>query len=769
MTGRKFESGNNKRKRNLEEEKYHFLLKVTQNLIQKNSILRHLKPLSDANTQEIATSKVAHRPHPDDTPHLEDPPDTLPHHHGEDDPGPIKLEEGPDTLPHHHGEDDPGPIQLEEDDNGIYGPQPEDDQQPLYVPENNLVEENITFPSTSQIEDPALWPKILMNSFREILVQQGPIKLKEEDFSKDDHGRKFSSTKLTENGYSDWKHITSDLKDHEKSVNLKEYFKKWMDLATRMKKNETVNECNLKKIKLEVEYRQNILKRIISVIKFLASHNLAFQGHTDKLFSKGNGNFLGLIEMISEFDPILQEHLRKIKSHKLFAVEEHFIGFVDVNRTTCEVLTETFLKHLTEAGLDILNCRGQSYDNEATMKGIHSGVQKRIRDINPRAFFVPCNAHSLNLMVCDAAKSSSKAVSFFGLVQEVYNYFSGFNIRWAILMKSVQTLTLKPLSDTRWESRVESLKTLKYEYSKVYDALVEIANSSEYDISTKFQANNLAKQMSKFKFMVSLIVSYDILFQVNLVSKIMQSPDYDLSTAQTEIDQLLKYFNDFRDKGIKGAKLFAMEIAEELEVSLQFEAENTAHEPILNPETQYVVEVFNVLVDQVLPSLTSRFNQLKELSELFGFLYKISEVTQNTEALKKHSKDLEVALTEDGHSNVISNQLFDEIKAISSMVPGKLLPKALIKFILENHYEQSFPNLIIALRILLTLLLTVASAEKSFSKLKLIKTYLRSNMSRCGLTGLAEISVEIDELKNIDISALVETFANIKARKVKFQ
>ncbi|XP_065650772.1 uncharacterized protein LOC136078883 [Hydra vulgaris] len=142
------------------------------------------------------------------------------------------------------------------------------------------------------------------------------------------------------------------------------------------------------------------------------------------------------------------------------------------------------------------------------MKGIHSGVQNRIRDIYPRAFFVPCSAHNLTLMVCDAAKSSSKAVSFFGL----------------------------PLSDTRWESRVESLKTLKYEYSKVYDALVEIANSSEYATSIKFQANNLAKQMSKFTFMVSLSVWYDILFQVNLVSKKMQSPDYDLSTAQTKID-----------------------------------------------------------------------------------------------------------------------------------------------------------------------------------------------------------------------------------------
>ncbi|XP_065650771.1 zinc finger MYM-type protein 1-like [Hydra vulgaris] len=231
-----------------------------------------------------------------------------------------------------------------------------------------------------------------MNSFREILVQQGPIKLKEEDFPKDDRGRKFfvmyykghfpngetyerkwsvyskhsnsifclpckifsigkKSTKLTENGYSDWKHITSNLKDHEKSVNHKECFIKWMDLAARMKKNETVNECNLKKIKLEVESWQNILKRIISVIKFLASHSLAFQGHTDKLFFKGNGNFLGLVEMISEFDPILQEHVRKIKSHE---VSDHYLG-KNIENQIIQLLGSEIKKSI------ILNCQNAKY------------------------------------------------------------------------------------------------------------------------------------------------------------------------------------------------------------------------------------------------------------------------------------------------------------------------------------------------------------------------------------------------------------------------
>ena len=37
---------------------------------------------------------------------------------------------------------------------------------------------------------------------------------------------------------------------------------------------------------------------------------------------------------------------------------------------------------------------------------------------------------------------------------------------------------------------------------------------------------------------------------------------------------------------------------------------------------------------------------------------------------------------------------------------------------------DSFPNTCIAYRILLTILVTIASAERSFSKLKLIKSYL---------------------------------------------
>jgi len=50
---------------------------------------------------------------------------------------------------------------------------------------------------------------------------------------------------------------------------------------------------------------------------------------------------------------------------------------------------------------------------------------------------------------------------------------------------------------------------------------------------------------------------------------------------------------------------------------------------------------------------------------------------------------------------------------------------------------NSFTNAYIAYRIMLTITISVASAEISFSKLKLIKSYLRSIMSQQRLNGLA--------------------------------
>lgn len=86
---------------------------------------------------------------------------------------------------------------------------------------------------------------------------------------------------------------------------------------------------------------------------------------------------------------------------------------------------------------------------------------------------------------------------------------------------------------------------------------------------------------------------------------------------------------------------------------------------------------------------------------------------------------------------------------------------------IKSHDQKDlFTNVRIALQIMLTIpVITVASAELSFSKLKLIKTYLCSTMAQERLNALAILSIEARKLNFKDI---LTSFANAKARKVPF-
>lgn len=80
----------------------------------------------------------------------------------------------------------------------------------------------------------------------------------------------------------------------------------------------------------------------------------------------------------------------------------------------------------------------------------------------------------------------------------------------------------------------------------------------------------------------------------------------------------------------------------------------------------------------------------------------------------------------------------------------------MLQYIYSNDLFSVFPNLAISLRILLTLPVSVASGERSFSKLKLIKSYLRSSISQERLVGLSMIAIENDLCEKIDINSILD-------------
>lgn len=167
--------------------------------------------------------------------------------------------------------------------------------------------------------------------------------------------------------------------------------------------------------------------------------------------------------------------------------------------------------------------------------------------------------------------------------------------------------------------------------------------------------------------------------------------------------------------------------------------------------------------------MTERFALFSSVLEPFNFLYNITTCSEieDTE-LEEKCISLEKALSERENKDIDAEELQIEIKLLSRKIEVARTPEKILKWIFDHDLEELFPNVIIALRILLTLPISVAKGERTFSKLKLIKNYLRSSLGQEKLNGLAIISIENNIAQTIKIDEMVEEFAKAKARRIPF-
>lgn len=274
---------------------------------------------------------------------------------------------------------------------------------------------------------------------------------------------------------------------------------------------------------------------------------------------------------------------------------------------------------------------------------------------------------------------------------------------------------------------------------------------------------------------------HSVLFRINVISKLLQKEHSDISKAVELIVNVKTYFEEMRsDKGFEMVLVDAREVAETLEIDPSFERESRLRprtikrqydyesndEPHLEPKDAFKRNCYFYVLDRTISSLEERFTQLHQHHDIFGFMYDIE--SDDKEGLLKKCADLQTALTDGSHTDIDGFQLYQELLVLISILPKDSLkePMEILKYLTSSCLSENFPNLYVALRIALTLPVSVASGERSFSKLKLIKNYLRSTMSQERLVGLSFISIEYQILQKINIDQIIKDFAERKARKV---
>ena len=277
---------------------------------------------------------------------------------------------------------------------------------------------------------------------------------------------------------------------------------------------------------------------------------------------------------------------------------------------------------------------------------------------------------------------------------------------------------------------------------------------------------------------MSVFIWYDILFQVNKASKIFQSYGVSLHTMETEIQATEKFLQNYRTTGYDSAATSAVEIAQELDIDPSFPPSRSGkkrrlfdyqgeEEQRATLELKFKSNFFYPLVDQAMMSIKEHFNLLREVSSAFSILY-----TRNKLLLVQQENALLTCCKEFQKKFGDIDETSAELQRFVLILQKKCnlnTAQDFLNYLLKTHLFELYPNVYIALRILLTCPVTVASAERSFSKLKLIKTFNRTSMTDSRLSSLAMLSIENDCARSLDYDNVITAFANKKVRSRLFK
>jgi hypothetical protein len=186
-------------------------------------------------------------------------------------------------------------------------------------------------------------------------------------------------------------------------------------------------------------------------------------------------------------------------------------------------------------------------------------------------------------------------------------------------------------------------------------------------------------------------------------------------------------------------------------------------------ETRFRVNVFLATVDRTCGQITQRFRSLSSLAATFSVLLPSTLLDASDDELYAAAELLAKQYDSD-ISLDFPAQILSFRSSFRSMLSTKSTIFKVAHLLLIDYYELSstFSYVCTAYMLLLTLPVTVATCERSFSKLKLIKNYLRSTMSEERLSDLAMLSIENERARKLDSSKVVDIFAQEKARKRTF-
>ena len=633
-------------------------------------------------------------------------------------------------------------------------------------------------------------------------------------------------------GFSNWKNALMKFKGHESSAVHKEAVMKWNSYTSK------ANIASQLVSQTEQQQKKNreALLQLFSSLLYLGRQGLPTRGHTDAASNYHQLLQLRATDSEALMSLLTSERRQKWLSHEIesemlqclshallrqltddirldayyaiivdettdisskeqvtmcirhvdnnWNVFEDFIGMYATNRTDAATLTQVISDILLRLNLPMCNLRAQCYDGASNMSGIHAGVQKRIRDLQPKAVYVHCHNHLLNLAVQESCSCSVRCVrDILSLVNDLANFFRESAKRTGVLESVMSdicgsaSIRLQPLCPTRWVVRARALGALLRHYEAVVDALDKLSDESG---PTGAKAEGFYNKLRSFDCLLHLIMSHCVFSIVEQLASALQKKNMTLSVARESVSDVLSTLKSMRcDSQYATIWGDAVQLADNLklpepqlprrrQLPRRIDDGGPAHQ-YDSPFSYHRVESWYAFLDIVVKQIEDRFT-----SDSFLQISNAEDLLVRAASGQPYKNELTKFLQ--SYDDFDESALDAQLTVMRSAVVRRDLPTeenvtvhTIVEILKNTTGAQTLLDQVCRLtKLLLVVPATSATAERSFSALRRLKTYLRATMGQPRLNSLLVLHCHQDRADRLNLKAISQEFVCASEQRSKF-
>ena len=476
---------------------------------------------------------------------------------------------------------------------------------------------------------------------------------------------------------------------------------------------------------------------------------------------------------------------------EIFNIKEDFLGFYELKDIKSDTIVSALKDVLLRTQIPLDRCRGQCYDGASNMLGKNSGVAKQVLDIQPKAFATHCHCHSLSLSVKETTKECKILSETMGTSSEIAKLIK-YSPKREQKLESIKVTyedeepvhRISKFSMTRWTVRANCLQRIIDNYSFLYELWDECLSESGLIHDIKSRIIGCKAQMETFNFYFGLKLGKLLYSHTDKLSQTLQSENMSavsskrLAMLTMETLSSLRSsenFDAFYDLCLKESQ--RIQFVEEPVLKRKrkepkysmlhyvdgYESRSESHHPT-TPREYYRKQFYNA-IDTFVQCLRDRFDQPSFLvfENLESLLIK---------CLKGEETSTEMKFVRDTYASDLDvNDLSVELKTFRVLMKNKQIEHfydllAEMK-VLENPEKKLLVNICMICKILAVNPASSASAERTFSLARRVKTWMRSTMLPARFNSISILNFHKERTDRLDLIKIANAFVQLDDNRMR--